>query len=199
VQSFFEFTGTYYFYKRFSLTRKLSAAGVSPQLALTMEVVMSKLRLASVAIAAWASATVAQALKAQMNASERETGTQTFNCRPVETGQNRIVAADPPRTVIVSLILTSNKASAFKVSYIEDNKEKSDPADKTKPWLLVTMPSGHDYHWYAAGRRQPNLLMHGRLFEQSGARDGEKRWLYREEQFEAGVKTADFQIACAKE
>ena len=164
-----------------------------------MEVVMPKLRPASVAIAAWASATAAQALKAQINASERETGTQTFNCRPVETGQNRIVAADPPRTVIVSLILTSNKASAFKVSYIEDNGEKSDPGNKTKSWLLVTMPSGHDYHWYAAGSRQPNLLMHGRLFEQAGAREGEKRWLYYEEQFEAGLKTGDLQVACARE
>ena len=160
---------------------------------------MSKLRLASVAIAALASATSAQALKAQMTAPEREARAQSFKCRPIEAGQNRIVAADLPRTVIVSLILTSNKAAGFKVSYIEDNGEKSDPADKTKPWLLVTMPSGHDYHWYATGSRQPNLLMHGRLFEQSGAREGENRWLYYEEQFEAGRKTGDLQVACAKE
>ena len=160
---------------------------------------MSKLRLAFVATAAWASATSAQALNAQMNASEREAGTQTFKCKPVETGQNRIVAADPSRTVIVNLILTRDKATGFKVSYIEDNGEKSDPGNKTKSWLLVTMPSGHDYHWYAAGSRQPNLLMHGRLFEQAGAREGEKRWLYYEEQFEAGLKTGDLQVACAKE
>jgi hypothetical protein len=164
-----------------------------------MEAVMSKLRLAFVATAAWAFATSAQALKAQMNASEREAGTQSFKCRPVEAVQNRIVAVDPPRTVIVDLTLTSNKATGFKVSYIEDNGEKTDPADKTKSWLLVTMPSGHDYHWFATGSRQPNLLMHGRLFDQPGAREGEKRWFYYEEQFEAGLKTGDLQVACVKE
>ncbi len=158
---------------------------------------MAKLRLAFVAIAALASATSALALKAQMSPSEAET--QTFRCGPAETGQNPIVAADLQRTVIVNLILTRDKATNFKVSYLEDNGQKSDPAAKTKSWLLVTMPSGHDYHWYAAGRRQPNLLMHGRLFEQSGAREGEKRWLYYEEQFEAGVKTGDLQVACARE
>ena len=160
---------------------------------------MSKLRLACVACAALASATSAQALKAQMNASEREAGTQSFKCSPVEARQNRIVAADPARTVIVNLTLTGNKASGFQVSYIEDNGEKTGPAAKTKAWLLVTMPSGHDYHWYAAGSRQPNLLLHGRLFEQPGAREGENRWLYYEEQFEAGLKTGDLQLACAKE
>ena len=160
---------------------------------------MSKLRLACVATAAWASATSALALKAQMNASEHEGETQTFRCGAAEAGPNPIVAADLRRTVIVNLILTRDKATDFKVSYIEDNGKKSDPAAITKSWLLVTMPSGHDYHWYAAGRRQPNLLMHGRLFEQSGAREGEKRWLYYEEEFEAGLKTGDLQVACVKE
>jgi hypothetical protein len=181
------------------VTGNVSVANESPQLAFLKEAVMSKLRLAFLATAAWASATSAQALKAQMSASEREAGTQTFKCRAVEADQNRIVAADPPRTVIVDLKLTSAKATGFKVSYIEDNGEKSDPADKTKSWLLVTMPSGHEYHWYAAGSRQSKLLMHGRLFEQSGAREGEKRWSYFEEQFEAGLKTGDLQVACAKE
>ena len=160
---------------------------------------MPKLSLAFVAIAALASATSALALKAQINPSEHEAETQTFRCGPAETGQNPIVAADLQRTVIVNLILTRDKATDFKVLYLEDKGQKSDPAAKTKSWLLVTMPSGHDYHWYAAGRRQPNLLMHGRLFEQSGAREGEKRWLYYEEQFEAGLKTGDLQVACARE
>ena len=158
---------------------------------------MPKLRLTFVAIAALASATSALALKAQMNPSEAET--QTFRCGPAEAGQNPIVAADLQRTVIVNLILTRDKATEFRVSYIEDKGQKSDPAAKTKSWLLVTMPRGHDYHWYAAGRRQPNLLVHGRLFEQSGAREGEKRWIYYEEQFEAGLKTGDLQVACARE
>jgi len=160
---------------------------------------MSKLRLACVATAAWASATCAQALKAQMNASERESRAQTYKCGPVEVGKDRIVAADLPSTVIVSLTLSDNKATGFKVTYVEDNGEKSDPADKAKSWRLVTMPTGHDYHWWAIGSYQPNLLMHGRLFEQPGAGEGERRWLYYEEQFEAGLKTGDFQVACVKE
>jgi hypothetical protein len=164
-----------------------------------MEAVMPKLRPAFVAIATLASATSALALKTQVSESEQGPETQTFRCGPAEAGQNRIVAADPQRTVIVNLMLTRDKATGFKVSYIEDNGEKSNPADRTKAWLLVTMPSGHDYHWYAGGRRQSNLLMHGRLFEQSGTREGEKRWLYSEEQFEAGLKTGDLQVACARE
>lgn len=160
---------------------------------------MFKLRPTLVAFAALASATSVPALKAQTNASQREAQTQTLRCGLAEAGQNRIVAADLPRTVIVNLTLTRDKATRFKVSYLEDNGEKSDPAEKTKGWLLVTMPSGHDYHWYATGRTQSNLLIHGRLFEQPGARDGERRWFYYEEQFEAGLKTGDLQVACAKE
>ena len=132
-------------------------------------------------------------------ASERESRAQTYKCGPVEVGKDRIVAADLPSTVIVSLTLTDNKATGFKVTYVEDNGEKSDPADKAKSWRLVTMPSGHDYHWYATGSHQPNLLMHGRLFEQPGARGLENQWLYNEEQFEAGLKTGDYKVACVKE
>src|SRR5208283_211903 len=167
------FVGTYYSEKRFFVTHNISVAHESPQLAFLKEAAMPKLRLTFVAIAALASATSALALKAQMNASEHEAETQTFRCGPAEAGQNPIVAADLQRTVIVNLILIRDKATDFKVSYIAETGQKSDPAAKTKPWLLVTMPSGHDYRWHAAGRRQPNLLMLGWLFERSGGREAE--------------------------
>ena len=153
---------------------------------------MSKLRLTCLATAAWASATLGHALEAPGH----EAAAQKFECGPTGAGHNRIVAADLPRTVYVTVMLTGEKATGLKVAYLEDNGEKSDPADKTKSWRLVTMPSGHDYHWWAVGSRQPNLLMHGRLFKQSGARGGENQWLYYEEQFETGLKTSDFQVAC---
>ena len=60
---------------------------------------MSKLRLACVATAMWASSTCAQPLKVQENASEYGEAAQTFQCKLVEQGQNRIVAADLPSTV----------------------------------------------------------------------------------------------------
>lgn len=160
---------------------------------------MPKLQRAIVATAAWASMTSAQALKDHTNTPESEAGTQVFRCGALGAEQDKIVAADPPRAVIVDLTISSNKVTHFIVSYVEDNGHRTNPADKTKPWLLVTMPSGHDYHWYATDSRQPNLLFHGRLFEHPTANELQRRWFYYEEQFEAGIKTGDIQAACAKE
>jgi len=160
---------------------------------------MSKFRLACVATAVWASATGVEAFKAQVNSPEHEGTAQTFKCKSVEQGQSRIMAADPPRTVIVSLTLTDKKVTEFKVLYVDDNGERSSPADETKSWRLVTIPGSHDYNWYAIGGQRPNLLVHGRLVEQYGARDGENRWLYDQEEFEHGIKTVDYQAVCVKE
>jgi len=147
----------------------------------------------------WAAAASAQALNAQAGASEHAVTAQTFNCRPVEQSQNRIVAADPSRAIRVSLTLTDKKATEFKVLYVDDNGEKSSPADETKPWRLVTTPGSRDYNWYAVGSRRPNLLMHGRLFERDSVQKGENRWSYSEEQFELGIRTVDYHATCVEQ
>ncbi len=160
---------------------------------------MSKLRLACIVTATGATTICALPLQAQIKAAAHETTAQNFKCRSLETGRDQIVAADPPRTVTVSLTLSGKQATGFKVTYSEDNGEKSDPADKAKSWRLITMPIGHDYHWWAVGNRQPNLLMHGRLFQQPGAGEEGRRWWYYEEEFEAGLKSGDFQVVCVEE
>ena len=160
---------------------------------------MSKLRLACVATAAWATSTCAQPIKVEENASEYGGLMQTFKCKPMEKGQNRIVAADLPHTAIVRVRFKDKKAVEFRVEYVEDDGTKSSPAEETKTWRLVTVPGRRDYSWYAMANHHRNLLMHGRLFERDSARDGENRWFYSEEQFEDGVKTADYQAACGKE
>ncbi len=157
---------------------------------------MSKLRLACVATAMWASLTCAQPLKVQENASEYGEAAQTFQCKLVEQRQNRIVAADLSHTLIVSLRLKDKKAADFNVVHVEDNGEKYTNTDQTKSWHLVTIPGRRDYNWYGMAKDHPNILMHGRLFEQYSARDGENRWFYNEEQFEYGLKTVDYRTIC---
>jgi hypothetical protein len=171
-------------------------AVVSPQVALAREVVMSNLRLACVATAMWASSTYAQPLNVQENTSEYGKAAQTFQCKPVEQGQNRIVAADLPHTLIVSLRLKDKKAAEFKVVRVEDNGEKYTQTDQTKSLNLVTIPGRRDYSWYGMAKDHPNLLMHGRLFEQYSAHDGKNRWFYNEEEFEHGLKTVNYRTIC---
>lgn len=157
---------------------------------------MPKLRLACVATAMWASSTCAQPLKVQENASQYGEAVQTFQCKPVEQGHNRIVAADLPHALIVSLRLKDKKAADFKVVHVDDNGEKYTHTDQTKSWRLVTISGRRDYSWYGMAKDHPNLLMHGRLVEQYSARDGENRWFYNEEQFEYGLKTVDYRTIC---
>ena len=160
---------------------------------------MAQLRLAYVATAMWASITCAQALEAREIAPGDGGLAQTFKCEPIERGQNRIVAADLPHAVIVSLRLNEQKAAEFKVLYLDEDGKKTNPADETKAWSLVTIPGRRDYSWYAMANYRQNLLIHGRLFEQDSARNSEKRWFYSEEQFENGLKTVDYQTTCREE
>jgi hypothetical protein len=157
-----------------------------------------KLRLACAATALWASTTYAQAVQAPLDKTEQAVA-QRFTCKPVEHEQNRIVATDLPSAITVALTFTDKKINGFKVSYVDDSGQKSKPADETKAWRLVAVPGRRDYSWYAVGNRDPNLFMHGRLFEQEGVNGGRKQWLYNEEQFELGVKTIDYHATCVEE
>ena len=156
---------------------------------------MSKLRLACVATAMWASSTCAQPLKVQENASEYGEAAQTFQCKLVEQRQNRIVARSLS-PIDWSLRLKDKKAADLNVLHVEDDGEKYTNTDQTKSWHLVTIPGCRDYSWYGMAKDHPNLLIHGRLFEQYSAHDGENRWFYNEEQFEYGLKTVDYRTIC---
>jgi hypothetical protein len=139
--------------------------------------------------------------KTQDNGSDYRGSVQIFKCEAVKN-RNHIAGSELPRTVTVSLTLKDNKATELKIVYVDDNGKQRNPADDASSWHLVTVPGHKDYNWYGMVQGH-NTLIHGRLFEQHPARNGEKiwtykeeRWAYNEEKFEKGLKTSEYQTIC---
>ena len=166
---------------------------------------MFRLRWTCAALAMWASTACAQPSTPQENGSNDLGPVQTFTCEHVKQQKSRFEASDSPSAVIVKLALDTakEKAADLKIIHVAGNGEKFSPADALRTWHLVTIPGRRDYNWYGMVKGQ-NVLMHGRLFEQNSAHSGEKkwvfqeeRWLYNEEKFEKGLKTAEYQTVCS--
>jgi hypothetical protein len=178
--------------------------GASPKVVPGRRTIVFRLGWTCAALALWVPTVYAQSLKPQDNGSNDLGLVQTFTCEHVKQQKSRFEASDSPRAVIVNLALDAEKAKAtdLKIVHVAGNGEKFSPADVVRTWHLVTIPGRRDYNWYGMVKDK-NVLMHGRLFEQNSAHSGEKkwvfeeeRWLYNEEKFEKGLKTAEFQTVC---
>ncbi|MGC1863411.1 MAG: hypothetical protein WA733_20395 [Methylocystis sp.] len=161
---------------------------------------MLKLPLASLVVGLIVSHASAQSLKPVENGPEDLGSAQSFKCEPVGPTNNRIVAADRPDTVMVSITFNEGRKVPFdlKVVHVEESGEKYNQADQYMRLHLVAIPNHQDYNWYGTGAKDHSLLIHGQLLQKDSLRFGANRWFYNEELFERGLKISEFQGVCDK-
>ena len=161
---------------------------------------MLKLPLASLVVVLVVSHASAQSLKPKENGPEYLGSAQSFKCEPVGPTNNRIVAADRPDTVMVSITFNEGRKIPFdlKVVHVEESGEKYNKADQYTRLYLVANPNHRDYSWYGMGAEDHNLLIHGQLLQKDSLRYGANRWFYNEELFERGLRISEFQTVCDK-
>ncbi len=161
---------------------------------------MFKLPLAGLAVGLLVSYASAQSFKPKENNADYLGSAQSFNCEPVGAGNNRIVAADPPYTMMVSIKFNEGTKTPFdlKVVQVTESGEKYNRADQYTRLHLVAIPGRRDYSWYGSGIKDHNVMIHGQLFEKDSSRFGANRWFYNEELFEYGRKTSLSENICDK-